>query len=420
MLFFFVLSADGTRRNNEEQSHCLCFPCASALWLSLQPQPRSAHIPVFCGASQASRAFAGYEVGVCLLTLFVSRGRHMAELMSHSSSVTLLSRGSSSAPSSTLSLFEMEEAWHNRATCLLTPELSDKTENVFSKALHRFLSLRVLLLVFGESRWNCSENCFQCCADLFFFSGCLFVLASGLVVFGICLAAGTSSVALTEASLQRSIAVSIVNEVISFLTTAYTGVNELGEQLRLSALRGYLSIRDTNATRIREVMLPIVRQFVPSLYIGFPTGYFVGYNNIGSANGEFVLTQSLFVGAPNRTRYFTDPLGEPLANIPNSTAMFNSSLRPWYRQCAQAKAPRFTDVYTFANIAVRKLLFLICVFLSNICSLWASRRRSPFLRICSLLRFTAWTCRRTSVLLRQFRIIEPSAVLLVQTCRCCI
>jgi hypothetical protein len=237
----------------------------------------------------------------------------------------------------------------------------------------------------------------------------LFVIASGLVVFGICLAAGTASVELTETSLQKSIAVSIVNKITSFLIVSFMGVNELGEHIRTQSLRGRILVYDTNATFIRNLMLPVVRQFVPSLYMGFPSGYFVGYNNIGSLNGTYVLTETLYVGAPNRTRYYTDPLGAPILNVPGSTTVYNSTLRPWYQQCVAAKAPIFSTIYSFANIRVRGKDGPLFVRFSHICSLSGSRRLCPSLSICSRRRFIRWASRWTCAPRGPFRRIATFA-----------
>ncbi len=250
---------------------------------------------------------------------------------------------------STLLTFLMEEAWNNRVSSTMT-RAHQFSEVKLVVLLRRFLSVRVLLVVVG----------------------CSLVLASGLAVFGICFTAGRSSVAVTEVSLQESIAVSIVREVTNFLVSSYAGVNVLGEQLRIAALSNVVAIRDTNAKNIRTFILPVVRQFVPSLYIGFPSGYFVGYNNLDSTNRSFILTETLEVGGANRTRYIIDALGAPVASIAHTESVFNASERPWYQDCARAGAPVFSSIYSFVNIKVgtSQRHFFRSQFLTGCASLW--------------------------------------------------
>ncbi len=204
------------------------------------------------------------------------------------------------------------------------------------------------------------------------------MLASGLAVFGICLTAGRSSVAVTETSLQKAIAISIIREVLHFLASSYSGVNVLGEQLRVAALSKVVTIRDFEAASIRRFILPVVRQFVPSLYIGFPSGYFVGYNNIDSVNGSFVLTETLQAASLNRSRFIIDAIGAPVASIANSVSMFNASERPWFQDCAKAAAPVFSSVYSFVNIKVswRESFTILTAQ-----SLWELLQRCQSLRI---------------------------------------
>ena len=140
-----------------------------------------------------------------------------------------------------------------------------------------------------------------------------------------------------------------MRELNNWLTRSYHGVNEYAEQLRFSASFGLLNLTEGSVSQIRRINLPIVRQFVPSLYLGFSTGYFVGFNNLGSVNGSFILTQSV-VGAPIRSRFWTDAFGAPVQLIPNTTQAFNSTLRPWYKAAASSGLPLFTAVYSFANI----------------------------------------------------------------------
>jgi hypothetical protein len=252
----------------------------------------------------------------------------------------------------------MEDAWTNH-TSMVLGETADPVVKINFLA-HKAVSLRGLLILVG----------------------CLFVLASGLIVFGICFGAGLSSVDFVVDDLETSISDAIVRELNNWFTSAYHGVNEYAEQLRISALYGLLNLTEQSVIDMRRINLPVVRQFVPSLYMGFKTvkqakkskrkknvskpkkkGYFVGYNNLGSADGSFVLTQSLS-GVAVRSRYLTDALGFPTMLMPNTTRVYNSTLRPWYIMGATTQLPSFTSVYSFVNIRLLSfnlaLEFAIC------------------------------------------------------------
>jgi hypothetical protein len=102
--------------------------------------------------------------------------RHMKRVLSGESAVVLetANRRSIGQPTS-----EVEEAWATRQFVSVGKLVPDAPSRMRFLA-HRAVSLRILLI----------------------FVGCLFVVSCGLIVFGICYAAGTASVRLVETDLQ--------------------------------------------------------------------------------------------------------------------------------------------------------------------------------------------------------------------------
>jgi hypothetical protein len=125
------------------------------------------------------------------------------------------------------------------------------------------------------------------------------------------------------------------------------GGQHTGRGIRLAALRGSFNLTEDDHEKLRAVILPIARQFAPSLYLGYnPSGFFMGYTRAGR-NTTYDLLESKR-GESRRYTYTTDVTGTPLFTYANST--YNATLRPWFQACFNARgAPLFTDVYVFAG-----------------------------------------------------------------------
>ena len=179
--------------------------------------------------------------------------------------------------------------------------------------------------------------------------GVLCVLTVGLVIFGISYAAGTSGVVAVEADLRLSIMRSIENELTSFVKSAFDGVTVLAERLRLDAIRRSAAISSQSFESYRAFLFPIARQFAPTMYIGFPDGFFLGYSRLGpqaQANESYVLIESAF-GRELQQDFYIDATGAPVEQY--GSRFYNSTLRPWYQQ-AQTGLPIFTSVYAFTRV----------------------------------------------------------------------
>jgi adenylate cyclase len=154
--------------------------------------------------------------------------------------------------------------------------------------------------------------------------------------------------------LQQSLTALIESEGNRFVLRAFSALNALAEQLRVHAMAGRFAIVDTDAPKMRVLMLPQAREYFPNLYIGFaPSGYFAGFANttfLGlNASSTFVLTETL-AGTGTRGRYSIGETGDPLgAPIGGTVASFNSTQRPWFQACVQAQASLFTGAYSFTS-----------------------------------------------------------------------
>lgn len=187
---------------------------------------------------------------------------------------------------------------------------------------------------------------------------CFSIISVGLIIFGISYSAGTTGILLLETQARSIILGSINGQLEGLVTTAFYAVHTLSEELRLAALRGTVNLTDANYQSIRPYILPLARQFCATLYLGFPTGYFLGYSRVG-LNSSYGLVQS-DLGVLVQRDWTIDPIGEPVTNYGQRS--YDARRRPWYQSAIASGVSQLTAVYNFTRTPALGITATIPVF----------------------------------------------------------